>query len=74
MEPTIRVVTALERLKGPFLEAPATRLSLADATLIAGVDPDVCRLLLSALVDVRFLTCGPDGSYSRPADLAGSGD
>ena len=65
MEATTRVVTALERLKGPFLEAPGTRLSLADATHIAGVDRDVCHLLLSALVDVRFLTCGPDGAYRR---------
>ena len=65
MEATIRVVTALEKLKGPFLETPATRLSLADATQISGVDPDVCRLLLSALVDVRFLRSGPDGLYSR---------
>lgn len=65
MEPTIRVVTALERLKGPFLEAPETRLSLTDATTIAGIDPDVCGLLLSALVDVRFLTQTPDGAYQR---------
>ena len=69
MEPTVRVVKALERLKGPFLETPGTKLSLTDAVNIAGVEQDTCRVLLSALVDARFLTCGPDGHYHRQPEL-----
>ena len=69
MEPTVRVVKALERLKGPFLEAPGTKLSLSDAVTIAGVERDICSALLSALVDARFLTREADGVYRRPADL-----
>ena len=69
MHATVRVVNALERLKGPFLESPGTKLSLTDAANIAGIEQDICRLLLSALVDARFLTRGPDGAYHREAEL-----
>ena len=69
MEAPVRVVKALERLKGPFLETPGTKLSLTDAATIAGVEQDTCRLLLSALVDARFLTRAPDGHYHRQPEL-----
>jgi hypothetical protein len=69
MEATGRVVVALERLKGVFLEIPDTKLSLLDATKIAGLDTHLCRQLLGALVDVRFLTHGPDGAYERREPL-----
>jgi hypothetical protein len=60
---------ALERLKGLFLEIPDTQLSLAEATRIAELDTHLCRQLLSALVDVRFLTHDPDGAYRRRSHL-----
>ena len=69
MHATVRVVRALERLKGLYLETPGTKLSLADAAHIAGVEPEVCNQLLSALVDVRFLARGSDGVYHRQTDL-----
>ena len=65
MEATTRVVVALERLKGLFLEIPDTQLSLIEATRIAGLEPHVCRQLLGALVDGRFLQHGKDGAYRR---------
>jgi DNA-binding IclR family transcriptional regulator len=64
-------MVALDRLKGLFLEIPDTQLSLAEATHIAGLDPQLCRQLLSALVDVRFLTHDPDGAYRRRPHLFG---
>ena len=67
MHATVRVVQALERLKGPFLETPGTQLSLSDAVTIAGVEQDICDLLLAALVDARFLVRGSDGAYRRQA-------
>ena len=70
MEATTRVVVALERLKGVFLEIPGTQLSLADAATISGLDNHMCRQLLAALVDVRFLTYTPTGAYRRRGPLA----
>jgi len=63
MEATARVVTALCRLKEPFLEVPSTEMSLSDAARLSGLDSNLCGLLLNALVDRRFLTVGPDGAY-----------
>lgn len=73
MEATARVVVALGRLKGLFLELPDTRLSLAEASRVAGLDSDVCQSILAALEDVRFLKREPDGSYrKRYADVDAS--
>lgn len=69
MQATTRVVVALERLKGVFLEIPETKLSLLDAARIAELDHHVCRQLLAALVDVRFLMHTPDGAYRRRGPL-----
>ncbi|MCC7009524.1 MAG: hypothetical protein IT184_11980 [Acidobacteria bacterium] len=65
MEATARVVVALGRLKGLFLEVPDARLSLAEASRIAGLDSDVCQSILAALEDVRFIKREPDGSYCK---------
>ena len=63
MEATARVVTALNRLKEPFLAVPGTEMSLADAASLSGLDSHLCGVLLSALVDRRFLVVGADGVY-----------
>jgi hypothetical protein len=59
----------LERLKGLFLEVPETKLSLLDAARISELDYHVCRQVMSALVDVRFLTHTADGGYRRRGPL-----
>ena len=59
MQATTRVVVALERLKSLYLEVPETKLSLFDAARIAELDQHVCRQLMAALVDVRFLRIRP---------------
>jgi len=63
MEATARVVTALNRLKEPFLAAPGTEMSLTDAASLSGLDSHLCGLLLNALVERRFLIVGADGAY-----------
>ena len=63
MEATARVVTALNRLKEPFLTVPDTEMSLSDAASLSGLDSHLCGLLLNALVERRFLTKGADGAY-----------
>jgi hypothetical protein len=67
MEASIRVTEALQRLKGIFLEVPGTRMTVADATRLSGLDRCVCGLILSALEDARFLKRGRDGLYQRGA-------
>ena len=73
MQPTTRVVVALERLKSLYLEIPETKLSLFDAARIAELDQQLCRQLMAALVDVRFLAQTPDGGYRRRGPLSADG-
>ena len=70
MEPSARVVAALERLKVPFLEVPDTELSLSDAATMSGFDSSLCGLVLDALVDRRFLILGANGAYRRNGQIA----
>jgi DNA-binding IclR family transcriptional regulator len=65
MQATPRVAEAVQRLKGVFQELPDTRLTLADATRLSGLDRPVCHLVLMALEDARFLKRGRDGIYER---------
>ena len=60
-----RVERALQRLRGVFLQVPDARLSLADAVRVAGLEAHLCRVLLNALEDLRFLKRGQDGFYRR---------
>lgn len=65
MDAIPRVSEAVQRLKGVFQEMPATRLTLADATRLSGLDRPMCHLVLMALEDARFVRRGRDGVYER---------
>jgi len=65
MHATPRVVDAVQRLKGIFLEMPGTRLSMADATRLSGLERPVCRIVLEALEDARFLKRNHEGVFMR---------
>lgn len=67
MEPATRFGEAVQRLKGVFLEIPGTRLSVADASRLSGLDRLTCNIVLMALEDARFLKRGHDGLYQRGA-------
>ena len=65
MDPGPRIADGVERLRGVFLEIPGTRLTLADASRLSGLDRSVCQHVLMALEDARFLKRGRDGLYLR---------
>ena len=67
MELALHVSEAVERLKGVFLEIPGTRLSVGDASRLAGLDDLLCREVLIALEYANFLKRGRDGRYQRMA-------
>ena len=55
----------LARVRCEFLEMPGLRLTVAQAARLWDVDHHTACALLQALVDVRFLAQGRDGSYAR---------
>jgi hypothetical protein len=67
------VEPTLERLRGEFLEMPGLRLTVAQAQRLCGVEPLVCKAVLDALVDAKFLCVKADGTYARLTDGAVSG-
>jgi len=58
----------LERLRAEFLEMPGLRLTVVQAQRLCGVEPSMCQAILDALVDAKFLTAKPDGTYTRLSD------
>ena len=66
-EATPRVVDAVQRLKGVFLEMPTTQMSLVDASRLAGLERNTTRLILEALEDARFLRRSSNGLFIRRA-------
>jgi predicted transcriptional regulator of viral defense system len=65
MESRPQVVQGVQRLKGIFLEVPGTRLTLADAMELSGLDQAMCEMVLAALEDASFLRRVGDGRYQR---------
>ena len=65
MHSSVRVTQGVERLKGVFLEMPGTQLSVEDASLLSGLEPSVCGLVLEALEDARFLRRTGNGLFVR---------
>jgi len=64
---TPRVVDAVQRLKGVFLEIPTTQMSLVDASRLAGLERNTTRLILEALEDAHFLRRSSNGLFMRRA-------
>jgi len=64
-EASPRVVEAVQRLKGVFLEAPTTQLSLVDASRLSGLERQTTRLILEALEEARFLRRSSNGLFMR---------
>jgi len=62
---TPRVVDAVQRLKGVFLEIPTTQMSLVDASRLAGLERNTTRLILEALEDASFLRRSSNGLFMR---------
>ena len=60
---------AIDRLQGYFVGVPDAKLTVGEASRICGVDDQLCRQLVGALVEVRFLSREWDGSYRRRTPL-----
>src|SRR5712671_1286119 len=57
--------TVLTRLRAEYREMPGLRLTLAQAQRFCGVEPSLCRIVLDALVNEKFLSLRVDGQYAR---------
>jgi hypothetical protein len=57
-----------ERIRGEYLEMPGLRLTLAQMQRLSGVEGALCQVVLSALVDEKFLCVTPMGAYARSTD------
>ena len=60
--------TMLERIRAEFLEMPGLRLTLEQAQRFCGVEPTLCKAVLDALVDAKFLCVKANGTYARLTD------
>ena len=58
----------IERLRAEFLEMPGLRLTARQVERLCGVERTVCKAVLDALVDAKFLHVSPDGTYRRLTD------
>ncbi|MGE0703171.1 MAG: hypothetical protein AB7P22_04455 [Vicinamibacterales bacterium] len=55
----------IARVRGEYLEMPGLRLTLDQASRLWGLEPQACRHVLGALIELGFLSCGADGRYAR---------
>ena len=58
----------IKRLRAEFAEMPGLRLTVAQVQRLCGVEPVLCKAVLDALVDAKFLCVKSDGSYMRLAN------
>jgi len=61
---TRRFKEALARVQHLFVETPSARLTTADAAEMAGLDEQVCRVLLRTLIEAGFLSSASGASFS----------
>ncbi len=58
----------LSRIRGEYLEMPGLRLTLEQAQRLCGVERTLCKSVLDALVESKFLCLKPNGTYARLLD------
>lgn len=58
----------LRRIRSEYLEMPGMRLTLEQAQRLCGIEPALCKAVLDALVEARFLCLRPNGTYARAVD------
>ena len=67
---TRRFKEALARVQCLFTVKPGVRLTTAAAARMAGLDRQVCRVMLRNLVDTGFLEQGLGGVFVRSSSAA----
>ena len=61
---------ALARVQHLFMETRGVKLTATDAALMAGLDEQVCRVLLRNLIETGFLEKGPRGLFVRSSSAS----
>ena len=61
---------ALARVQLLFTETRGVKLTVADAALMAGLDRQVCRVLLRTLIETGFLEQRPGGMFVRSSSAS----
>ena len=62
---TPRFKEALARVQRLFMTTPCAELTTADAALMAGLDRQVCDVMLRNLIETGFLEQRPGGMFVR---------
>jgi hypothetical protein len=62
------IASAVHLLRGVYLEEPDVRLSARDASLLSGLEPSTCQIILEVLADAQFLRRSQNGQFVRRAD------
>ena len=58
----------LERIRAEYLEMPGLRLKADQVQRLCGVERELCKNVLDALVEREFLCLKLDGTYARLMD------
>lgn len=58
----------LERLRAEYLEMPGMKLTIDQVQRLCGIEPEMCALVLDALVKANVLRLNADGTYVRWTD------
>jgi hypothetical protein len=61
---------ALVRVQHLFVEGRGVALTTADAAQMAGLDRQVCRLVLRTLIEAGFLEQRPGGMFIRSSSAS----
>jgi hypothetical protein len=59
---------AVTRIRSEYLEMPGLRLTVEQAQRLCGVERTVCKSVLDALVEEKFLCVKVNGAYARATD------
>ena len=63
--PTATLTTLLLRVQGEYHEMPGLKLTEAQARRLWNLDGHTCSLVLTTLLEERFLRRTPKGTYVR---------
>jgi hypothetical protein len=59
------------RIRAEYLEMPGMSLTLDQVVRLCGVERALCKPVLDALIETRFLSLKPTGAYARPTEESG---
>ena len=58
------------RIRAEYLEMPGMSLKAEQVQRLCGLERTVCKVMLDALVEAKFLCLKPDGGYARLSEAA----